>query len=140
MPTNSILKNRGLGIAIAVSVLIHAIVLSVKFVTPATSGFRHTSPVIEVVLSGGGGNGLGTGSAGANNNISATVVNAQAAVEKMPEKHVLKNKPAESRPITSLSKQGNQKSIPVPETKTNPVQKNAHSSNKGGTQNGYGKR
>ena len=127
MPTNSILKNRGLGIAIAVSVLIHAIVLSVKFVTPATSGFRHTSPVIEVVLSGGGGNGLGTGSAGANNNISATVVNAQAAVEKMPEKHVLKNKPAESRPITSLSKQGNQKSIPVPETKTNPVQKNAHS-------------
>ena len=138
MPTNSILKNRGLGIAIAVSVLIHAIVLSVKFVTPATSGFRHTSPVIEVVLSGGGGNGLGTGSAGANNNISATVVNAQAAVEKMPEKHVLKNKPAESRPITSLSKQGNQKSIPVPETKTNPVHKNAHSSNKGGTQNWYG--
>lgn len=36
---------------------------------------------------------------------------------------MLKNKPAESRPITSLSKQGNQKSIPVPETKTNPVQK-----------------
>ena len=91
MPTNSILKNRGLGIAIAVSVLIHAIVLSVKFVTPATSGFRHTSPVIEVVLSGGGGNGLGTGSAGANNNISETVVNAQAVVEKMPEKQVPKD-------------------------------------------------
>ncbi len=138
MPTNSILKNRGLGIAIAVSVLIHAIVLSVKFVTPATSGFRHTSPVIEVVLSGGGGNGLGTGSAGANNNISETVVNAQAVVEKMPEKQVPKNKPAESHPITSLSKQGNPKSIPVPEKKINPAEKNANSANKGGTQNGYG--
>lgn len=137
MPENSILKNRGLGIAIAVSVLIHAIVLSVKFVTPMASGFRQAPPVIEVVLgSGGGGNGMGTGSAGGSGTVSETIVNAQTATEKMPEKQASRNKPAESRPITSLSRQGNQKSIPVPEKKTS-VQKNANSANNGGIQNGY---
>lgn len=54
----------------------------------------------------------------------------------MPEKQASRNKPAESRPITSLSRQGNQKSIPVPEKKTS-VQKNANSANNGGIQNGY---
>ncbi len=138
MPENSILKNRGLGIAIAVSVLIHAIVLSVKFVTPTASGFRQAPPVIEVVLgSGGGGNGMGTGSAGGSGTVSETIVNAQTATEKMPEKQASRNKPAESRPITSLSRQGNQKSIPVPEKKTS-VQKKANSANNGGIQNGYG--
>lgn len=138
MPANSILKNRGLGIAIAVSVLIHAIVLSVKFVTPAASGFRHASPVIEVVLSGGGGgNGMGAGSAAGGKTVSETLVNAQTVTEKMPQKKAPENKLAENRPITSLSRQGNQKSIPIPEKKTSP-QKNANPANNGGSQNGNG--
>ena len=138
MPTNSILKNRGLGIAIAVSVLIHAVVLSLKFVTPTASGFRHAPPVIEVVLSGGGGgNGMGTGSADDGKTAGETIVNARAITEKIPEKQVPKNKPVESRPITSLSRQDSQKSIPVPEKKTYPVQKNANSANNGTIQNGH---
>ncbi len=134
MPANSILKNRGLAIAIAVSVLVHAIVLSIKFVTPSASGFRQVPPVIEVILSGGGnGSGMGTGSAGGTGNVGETVVKAQAIAEKTPEKKMPKNKPAESRPITSLSRQDNQKSIPVQEKKQ-PAQKNTHAA----TQNGQG--
>ena len=138
MPTNSILKNRGLAIAVAVSVFIHAILLSVKFVTPSPSGFMYPPPVIEVVLGGGGGNGMGTGLAGGSGNISETVVNAQAPAEKIPEKNIPENKPAESRPITSLSRQDNQKSIPVRDKKENNTHKNVDPANKGGIQNGYG--
>ncbi len=138
MPANSILKNRGLGIAIAVSVLIHAIVLSVKFVTPTASGFRHASPVIEVVLSGGGGgNGMWTGSAAGGKTVSETLINAQTITGKIPQKKAPENKPVESRPITSLSRQGNQKSIPVPEKKISP-QKSANPANNGGSRNGNG--
>lgn len=138
MPANSILKNRGLGIAIAVSVLIHAIVLSVKFVTPTASGFRHAPPVIEVVLSGGGGgNGMWTGSAAGGKTVSETLINAQTITGKIPQKKAPENKPVESRPITSLSRQGNQKSIPVPEKKISP-QKSANPANNGGSRNGNG--
>ncbi len=138
MPANSILKNRGLGIAIAVSVLIHAIVLSVKFVTPTASGFRHAPPVIEVVLSGGGGgNGMWTGSAAGGKTVGETLINAQTITGKIPQKKAPENKPVESRPITSLSRQGNQKSIPVPEKKISP-QKSANPANNGGSRNGNG--
>ena len=138
MPANSILKNRGLGIAIAVSVLIHAIVLSVKFVTPTASGFGHAPPVIEVVLSGGGGgNGMWTGSAAGGKTVSETLINAQTITGKIPQKKAPENKPVESRPITSLSRQGNQKSIPVPEKKISP-QKSANPANNGGSRNGNG--
>ena len=84
MPANSILKNRGLGIAIAVSVLIHALVLSVKFVVPGANNFRQPAPVIEVVLSGGGG--TGTGFSGGGETDSAIVGKTSVVTEKVPEK------------------------------------------------------
>lgn len=145
MPANSILKNRGLGIAIAVSVLIHAIVLSVKFVVPSASSFRPVPPVIEVVLAGGGGSGLGGGAVQGNSDDSELASETRLVKEKVPqahvkvpENHVPNSKPAESRPITSLSKKGNQKNIPVPGKKSNTAQKNTGATNKSDVQAGQG--
>lgn len=145
MPANSILKNRGLGIAIAVSVLIHALVLSVKFVVPGANSFTQPAPVIEVVLSGGGG-GTGTGFGGGGETISETAgktpVVTEKVPEKVPEKQIPTRKPAESRPITSLSKQSNQKNIPLPEKKKDASQKTVERGNnysgQGGTGGGRG--
>ncbi len=145
MPANSILKNRGLGIAIAVSVLIHALVLSVKFVVPGANSFTQPAPVIEVVLSGGGG-GTGTGFSGGGETISETAGKTQVVTEKVPEKvpekQIPTRKPAESRPITSLSKQSNQKNIPLPEKKKEASQKTVERGNnysgQGGTGGGRG--
>ena len=114
------LKNRGLVIAVAVSVLIHAIVLSVKFVTPTASVFKPASPVIEVVLGGGGGIGPGTGAGDGSANAGKTVAGTKVVTEVQTERHapqraVEKGKPAQGRPITSLSRQSNQKNIPRPE-------------------------
>lgn len=145
MPANSILKNRGLGIAIAVSVLIHALVLSVKFVVPGANSFTQPAPVIEVVLSGGGG-GTGTGFGGGGETISETAGKTPVVTEKVPgkvpEKQIPTRKPAESRPITSLSKQSNQKNIPLPEKKKEASQKTVERGNnysgQGGTGGGRG--
>lgn len=142
MPTNSILKNRGLGIAIAVSVLIHALVLSVKFVTPKASSFRPVSPVIEVVL-GGGGNGGGSGMGNGNGNTGEPSEKAPIVVGKTPETHASMSQrtrtgPGERKLITSLSRQDNQKNIPVPEKKIEDPQKNVIPIDKGNTYAGQG--
>lgn len=134
MPANSILKNRGLGIAIAVSVLIHAIVLSVKFVAPTASSFRPASSVIEVVLGGGGG-GNATGSGTGGGDVS-DVANAQVVMEKAPRTRVSKSNPAqgrpvEKRPVTSLSKKSNLKNIPLPDRKKDNIQQNDRPVDKG---------
>ena len=143
MPTNSILKNRGLGIAIAVSVLIHALVLSVKFVAPTASSFRPVSPVIEVVLGGGGGNGVGSGMGNGNGNTGEPDEKASVVVKKTPETHAsmsqrTRNGSREEKLITSLSRQDNQKNIPVPEKKIKNPQKNVRPIDKGNTYAGQG--
>ena len=129
--------------AIAVSVLIHALVLSVKFVVPGANSFRQPAPVIEVVLSGGGGTGTGFSGGGETDSaiVGKTPVVTEKVPEKVPEKQIPIRKPAESRPITSLSKQSNQKNIPLPEKKKEASQKTVereNNSGSGGTGGGRG--
>lgn len=144
MQANSILKNRGLLIAVAVSVLIHAVALSVKFVVPAASSFKPVSPAIEVVLGGGGyGSGHGTGMGDGNVDDGASVSDARSATEtqtehQVPQGALEKGKLPKSRPITSLSRQNNQNNIPLQEKPEEIPEKNGSPVEKGNSYAGSG--